>query len=345
GKAHLYGTFKLIDMTGDIYADNLRLKIGFTNTAYTVSDSVHIRPGEIRFNDVVLHDVKGHTALLSGRLTHKFFKEPRFRFDITDTRDFLCYDVKKNDLNPWYGTIYGNNGIASITGAPGRVNISVTMDTAPHSAFTFIISDTQSAAEYDFITFRDRDRQKKDSIASLDTTPVLVKQFRNKAKNNDTGEPTLYSMDFNIGVDPGATMTIIMDPIAGDSIRATGSGKMNMKYSNDGDLDIRGTYTINKGSYNFTLQDIFLKNFTLKEGSSITFKGDPYSAELDITAINSVKANLSDLDESFLQDKELNTTSVTVDALLYARGDMRHPDISYDIIIPSSPEVNRKVHS
>lgn len=345
GKAHLYGTFKLIDMTGDIYADNLRLKIGFTNTAYTVSDSVHIRPGEIRFNDVVLRDVKGHTALLSGRLTHKFFKEPRFRFDITDTRDFLCYDVKKNDLNPWYGTIYGNNGIASITGAPGRVNISVTMDTAPHSAFTFIISDTQSAAEYDFITFRDRDRQKKDSIAALDTTPMLVKQFRNKAKNNDTGEPTLYSMDFNIGVDPAATMTIIMDPISGDSIRATGSGKMNMKYSNDGDLDIRGTYTINKGSYNFTLQDIFLKNFTLKEGSSITFKGDPYSAELDITAINSVKANLSDLDESFLQDKELNTTSVTVDALLYARGDMRHPDISYDINIPSSPEVNRKVHS
>lgn len=345
GKAHLYGTFKYIDMTGDIYADNLKLKIGFTNTAYTVSDSVHIRPGIIQFHDVVLKDVKGHTALLSGELTHTFFKEPRFRFDITDTRDFLCYDVKKNDLDPWYGTIYGNNGIASITGAPGWVNISVTMDTAPHSAFTFIISDTQSATEYDFITFRDRDRQKKDSIAALDTTPMLVKQFRNNPTNSQSGEPTLYSMDFNIGVEPNATMTIIMDPIAGDSIRATGSGKMNMKYSNDGDLDIRGTYTINKGSYNFTLQDIFLKNFTLKEGSSITFKGDPYSAELDITAINSVKANLSDLDESFLQDKELNTTSVNVDALLYAKGDMRHPDISYDINIPSSPEVNRKVHS
>lgn len=42
GDARLFGTFKLIDMTGDIYAEDLKMKLDFTNTYYTTSDSIHL---------------------------------------------------------------------------------------------------------------------------------------------------------------------------------------------------------------------------------------------------------------------------------------------------------------
>jgi hypothetical protein len=59
-----------------------------------------------------------------------------------------------------------------------------------------------------------------------------------------------------------------------------------------------------------------------------------------------VNANLSDLDESFLQDKELNRTNVPVHALLMASGDMRQPDISFDLEFPTlTSDVYRKVRS
>ncbi|MDE6160871.1 MAG: hypothetical protein K2F77_04355, partial [Muribaculaceae bacterium] len=40
GKARLFGTFKYIDLTGDVFADSLALKIDFTNTEYFCSDSL-----------------------------------------------------------------------------------------------------------------------------------------------------------------------------------------------------------------------------------------------------------------------------------------------------------------
>ena len=57
-----------------------------------------------------------------------------------------------------------------------------------------------------------------------------------------------------------------------------------------------------------------------------SFLGDPYAAQLDITASYSLNANLSELDESFLEDRELNRTNVRVDALMFVKGDIRQPD-------------------
>ena len=119
-----------------------------------------------------------------------------------------------------------------------------------------------------------------------------------------------------------------------------------MTYTSDGDMKMYGNYTINRGKYNFTLQDIILKDFDIREGSKISFLGDPYAAQLDITASYSLNANLSELDESFLEDRELNRTNVRVDALMFVKGDIRQPDITFDLEFPSlSQEIYRKVRS
>ena len=59
-----------------------------------------------------------------------------------------------------------------------------------------------------------------------------------------------------------------------------------------------------------------------------------------------MNANLSDLDESFLQDRDLNRTNVPVHALMKVTGDMRQPDIAFDLRFPTlSSDVYRKVRS
>ncbi len=138
-----------------------------------------------------------------------------------------------------------------------------------------------------------------------------------------------------------------MDPVGGDRIKARGNGNLRIEYTSaDDDMRMFGTYTLAQGSYNFTLQDIIIKDFTIKPGSSIAFHGDPLAATLDIEAIYSVNANLSDLDESFLQDRELNRTNVPVHALLKVNGDMRQPDIKFDLEFPTlTQDTYRKVRS
>jgi hypothetical protein len=67
---------------------------------------------------------------------------------------------------------------------------------------------------------------------------------------------------------------------------------------------------------------------------------------LDIKALYRVNTNLSDLDKSFLTDRDLNRTNVPVDAVLKVTGDLQSPDISFDIELPTlTQDVTRKVKS
>ncbi|MCH4155713.1 MAG: translocation/assembly module TamB [Muribaculaceae bacterium] len=346
GHAVLFGNFHRIDLMGDLYAQNFRMKIGYTNVEYSVTDSVHIKPGLIAFNNVVLHDRDGHTAKMTGTLTHTQFHNPMFQFSITDARNLLCYDITPQINSEWYGTIYGN-GTAFISGVPGTVNIDVNMATAANSKFTFVMSDTQEATNYNFITFNDRNKKNAPSEEETDTRPAFVKGFEKKQTVQQESHPTIYRINLQAEITPLATMILVMDPVGGDRIKATGNGHLRMSYSNaDDQLTMYGKYTLDKGDYNFTLQDIIIKDFTIREGSTISFHGDPYTANLDIEAIYSLNANLQDLDESFATDKDMNRTNVPVHALLRVKGDVKQPMISFDLEFPTlTSDAYRKVKS
>lgn len=350
GHARLFGTFKFIDLEGDLYADNFGIKIGFTNTWYYATDSVHIRPGIIEILPIKIKDSYGNTADLRGWVKHTYFKAPEFDFAVTNAHNFLSYDVTPSISPDWYGRIYGN-GSAFVTGRPGMVNIGVNMSTAPGSTFTFVLSDRLDAEEYKFLTFRRKQVKSENGAAvnpvEVDPVPAVIREYQRRMRKANEDNPSTYSMDIQVDITPQAKVNLVMDPVGGDEIKSNGSGNLRMTYVTPGnDLHLYGTYTIEHGTYNFTLQDIIVKDFTIKEGSSVAFTGDPYNARLDINATYGVNANLSDLDESFLQDKDLNRTNVPVNAVMKVSGDMRQPDIAFDLEFPTlTSDVYRKVRS
>ncbi|MDE6836056.1 MAG: translocation/assembly module TamB, partial [Muribaculaceae bacterium] len=104
--------------------------------------------------------------------------------------------------------------------------------------------------------------------------------------------------------------------------------------------------TLAEGNYNFSLKELILRDFKINPGSSISFNGDPLAAILDIEAAYRVNTNLSDLDKSFANDRDLNRTNVPVDALLKVRGEMTSPEITFDLALPTlTGDVERKVKS
>lgn len=344
GKARLFGSFSDLDLEGDAYVEDMKLTIPFTNTTYTASDSLHFRPGNIDINNLTLYDAYGNTAKFNGHLSHRYFHDPVFAFYLSDAHDFLGYDIPDNGEQAWYGKIFVDGG-ASVIGEPGRVDISVVASTAPKSTFGFVLSDNMQAGEYTFVKFRDRDQL--NVTDSLELNPV--ERIKNLLKSQIPGDdkPTDFNIDIAVDANPNVEVTLVMDPVAGDRIRAWGKGNMRMTYaSRNDDMQLFGTYTLDRGTYNFTLQEIIVKDFTIDPGSSISFHGNPYAAQLDITAAYQTTANLSDLDVAFNTDKELARTSVPVRALLKIRGDMRQPELTFDLDFPTlTSDIDRKVRS
>ena len=105
GKARLFGTFKNVNLEGGIIANDLRLKLDFTNTHYHTTDSIYLSPGLIKFDNIKLFDDYGNKARLDGWLTHDYFRNPEYEFRITDANKLLCFNLT-NQQNPnWYGHV------------------------------------------------------------------------------------------------------------------------------------------------------------------------------------------------------------------------------------------------
>ena len=345
GKCKLYGNFTDIDLVGNLRADSLSMKLDFTNTWYHAGgDSVFLHTGLIDIPPLTLYDDEKHSAEFSGWLRHRYFHDPVFSFRLRDAKSLLCYDTNEK-INPlWYGTIYGS-GHAQINGHPGLIEIDMNMTTEENSKFYYVISDAEDVAQYSFLTFTDK-RKESLMAQTTDSVPEYLERFRKQTQDMDAGSSNVI-LSLKGTVTNAALVTLVMDPKAGDNITARGQGALQMDYNlASNDLRMIGTYVLDEGNYNFTLQDIIIKNFNIRKGSLIKFDGDPMKANLDIAATYRVNTNLTDLDKSFSTDRELNRTNVPVDAVLLVAGPMTNPDITFDIELPSlTSDVERKVKS
>ena len=342
GDVKLFGNFHDIDMTGRIFADSVAIKLDYTNTVYSGSDSVILDPGRILIPHFRLYDKFGNSGVMSGELTHRYFHDPSFTFRLSDASNFLCYDTN-SEINPdWYGLLFGSGSVL-IQGVPGLVDISADMTVSGNSNFTFVLNETEYAQDYRFLTFSDKS---KEVAVSRDLTPEDYKDMLRKSMHHDESL-SKFALDIRASVTPQVLFTLVMDPAAGDKITARGKGAMQVKYESDDDeMMMYGKYEIEEGNYNFSLQDIILRDFKIKEGSYISFNGNPLAADMDISATYRVNTNLSDLDKSFSTDKDLNRTNVPVDAVLSVTGNMQAPEITFDIELPTlTQDVERKVKS
>ncbi|MDE6682666.1 MAG: hypothetical protein K2J87_04500, partial [Muribaculaceae bacterium] len=218
GDVKLFGTFKDIDLIGRAFADSIYMKVDYTNVYYHGSDSVILDPGRIVIPSFRLYDKYDNSAIFSGFVKHTYFHDPEFEFKVSDARGLLCYDTNSS-INPdWYGTIYAS-GKGSLRGRPGIVAMEMDMTTGAKSDFTFVLSDTQTALDYTFLTFSDKKKEEEESAVIVEES--FEEKFLKK-KNEEVSLPTIFMMDLRATVTPEAKLNLIMDPNAGDKITARG---------------------------------------------------------------------------------------------------------------------------
>lgn len=345
GKVKLYGTFSDLDLEGWAAAHPFSMKVDHTNVWYSASDTIRFFPGVISIPPLKVYDKYGGTADFSGTVWHDHLKSASFDFSIKNARHLLVFDTNETLNSAWYGTIFANaNGV--LKGTPGLVSLNVSATAVAPTHFTIVLDKTQVAQDFDFLLFTDK--RKENQQAMLTASEISFEDlFEQNLKKSMQETSAIFNMDLSVEVEPAAKFTLIMDPRSGDKIDASGKGAFQMHYDTETDgFGIYGKYTLASGSYNFTLEDLFLKNFKIRPGSSISFNGDPLGGILDITAAYRATANLVDLDASFRNDPDLNRTTVPVDALLIVRGEIQTPEIKFGLELPTvNAEVSRKVKS
>ena len=332
GNVRLSGDFSNVTVEGKAFIENGGLGINFLNTYYTFTDTIYMKKDLIYFSDIAFYDQKGNTALVSGKVVHDYFTNFMYYVDLKGD-NFMLYNATEN-LNPMlYGTVFGS-GTGVIKGDEKAVDINVNMRTNSNTNIYMNFME-ETAEEYSFVRYKTKETP-EDSLVNKDD------KFKIGRLKTDSGME--INMDFYIDATPDATVELLMDPVGGDRLRGSGSGALQFIWGTNKDPMLYGTYQINKGSYNFTFQKILERKFAIQEGSSVQFRGDPFQANIDITAVYRIVANLNDLDQNLA--RTTGQASVPVNCLLNITGALRRPNINLDIALPSAdPEVQRQVKS
>lgn len=325
GSVHLYGPFKNLSVEGDAYVVDGGVGVDFLNTYYTFTDSVHLDSTAVRVKGVTINDKFGNSGKVDLTFNHLHFRDYSFQVNVQG-ENMLMYDVSKKKNPLIYGTVFGS-GTAQIKGNGKLIDFDINMQSAPKTSVYLDFMNNNSATDYDFITFVDKDSLVAESDSLKDTKMAILPA-------NDEGAE--LRMNFLLDITPDAHIELIMDPVAGDCIKGNASGSLQIQYGTKSDLRMYGDVSIIEGNYNFSLQQIIHKDFKIRDGSTINFRGDPFNANMDINAIYNLTANIGDLDESLLL--ESSRTSIPVNCVLNLEGALRSPAISFDLEFPSSNE-------
>lgn len=330
GDLRLWGDLSKLNLTGDIVTDGM-MTIKPTGVCYQVNrGKVHFIENEIQLPGDTIIDEYGNRGLVTGAIHHRHISH--ITTDIAAHADhLLAFNTNGADGSNFYGKVFGTGDI-TLRSRPGTLDVNMNVTPTKGSEVVYDITSTSSTSTDDFISWHDRDAvaARPDSVAMADSADA-------------PDIPTDIHLNFLINVNPNATLRLITDKASGDYITLNGNGTLRATYFNKGGLDIFGTYTVEKGIYRITVQNIIRKEFNFTQGGTITFGGDPFAALLKLKAVYPIASvSLSDLQ----MGRSFSSNNVKANCIMNISGTPEAPRVAFDLDFPTmSSDTKQMIYS
>ncbi len=318
------GTLNHPNLLGTARVENGRFKVGILNTFYNFSDTVDFSSNWIDFKEATIKDDFNGTGKLSGKILHKNFRDTRFDL-LVNAKNLQVLNTIKSSGDAYYGVGFGT-GYCSIEGPVNKVNIDVSIKTESGTAININVEDEGGSNQSSFVYF-------------LNTDSLKIKKPEIEEDKIDLSGVNLA---LNINVTNDADLNLIFDQVSGDIIRGKGNGIVKIEYDTQGNLRMNGGYTITSGDYLFTYENLINKKFRIQEGSTIVWTGDPFDAQLNLSAVYKLRSYVKNLltPEILASSPNLDTNQIknlryTVDVVLKMTGKLLSPSLGFEIRFPT----------
>ncbi|MCD6200468.1 MAG: translocation/assembly module TamB [Bacteroidales bacterium] len=318
GQAHLEGPAGKPDINGQLNLQKTSLTVDYLKTKYTFTSKVPIVHNRFLFNNIKTYDEKGNVATAHGFFSIEDLKN--LAIDLTlETNNMLFIHTTQRDNDYFYGTAYGS-GVVAIKGPLSGIRMDISAKTGQNTSITLPLYQGKTISAYDYIHF------------------ITGKSGQQQKTTGEIRKPMSRGLDLNLDIEvtPDAEVTMLFDPNTGGNLYARGHGNLRMEVKKTGDFNLLGEYTVEKGTYLFSLQNIIQKKFRLESGGKITWNGNPLDANLNILATYPVKTSLYPLfyDENYKK-------RVPVECQIILKGKLNKPQIRFNIDLPTVDEETR----
>jgi hypothetical protein len=331
GELKITGTTTAPSIRGDVNFNKAAFNVAMLNSYFTMPrESITFNNDGIRFNDFTLVDSTGNKAVVSGTVYTTNYTDYKFGLNI-HTDNFRVINSTQDDNKMYYGKLFLNSDI-KIRGNMDKPVVDATLTVNDKTDMTIILPSDDPGIEdrKGVVEVINENAPKLDSV-------LLAKHLDSLKNSNLKG----LDVTATINISKAAKFTIVVDERNGDVVHIQGEAHLNGGIDASGKTNLTGTYTVESGSYNLAYATV-KRTFNFRKGSTITWTGDPTSANIDLTAI--YVANVPPID---LVQQQLGGDNTSANATQYKqklpfnvdlnlKNQLLKPDISFDIVLPDS---------
>ena len=311
--------------------NDLRFRLDYTQVDYAADGPFSVGDKGVTFNNILIHDLPGHEAVLSGGVPYDHFKNLRLNFRI-DLKETMALNTTLRDNETFYGKAFAD-GTVRVSGPLDNIRLSLNLTPKPNTTVHIPLSNSgkESKSLLTFVTHEEK-------VLGLLDSLLIAKQVHKVEKKKSKSK---LGVNLRLNATPDAEIHLEIDKNTGDILKARGNGQIGITVDNE-NFDIKGDYRVDSGSYHFGMLGFTSRDFSIDPGGTIGFVGDVMQSDLNLTATYRTKASISPL----IADSTAVSSRRTVDCSIGVSGKLANPEIKFNIAIPDlDPTTQSRVES
>ncbi|RYC72062.1 translocation/assembly module TamB domain-containing protein [Spirosoma sordidisoli] len=316
---------------GRLAFDSVAFNIRQLNATYRIDqEQLSFRGQTITLNDFNVRDTLGRTLTTDGTVVLKNLPNAAYNLRVR-ANQFQVLNAARKDNDYAYGqaAVTADLRIKG-TGSNASINGKVRLDDG--SKISLVLPDesvdvNEANGIVTFINHNDSLGLKK-YIYRPKTDSTTTKRLAFDELSNST-------ISLDLEADEKSELTIVVDELNGDYLRARGNARLNVGVNAAGQITVLGRYDVTEGEYSLTYQ-VLKRQFKIQKGGYINFSGDPLRADINMTALYDVAVSPADLigNESTTVDANAIKRKLPFQVALSISDNLARPKLDFDIRLP-----------
>ena len=328
------GDFKVTGTTsnpkynGEINFKDAVFNITKLNTKFTLqNEKLSVDNKGLSLNNFTVLDANKNALKLSGLIGTESFINPTFNLDLK-ANNFRVLNAKKEDNASLFG-LATFNAKAKLTGDLQIPKLSANVTVGADTNLTYVLPATYA------------------NVENRDEVVAFVNRENPDAILTQTEEKTAIISGFDIKtilkIDKKATVTVVINEETGDNFKISGTGDFIFTMLPNGRITLTGGYEVADGHYELNLYNLVNRKFNLVPGSRITWSGDPFDADLNVTASYQIETSASPLMASQISNEDPSVKNkfkqvLPFNVYLNIDGELLKPKISFNLNMPEEDQ-------
>jgi hypothetical protein len=326
GTARAEGSLQNLKINGDISLEQVGFFSEQLNNQYLIEEeNITVKNNQLQLKDFTISDSLKNDFIIDGNVNFSQKEDITFNLHILADQ-FTIYNATEKENTPLYGQmIMSADARATGSLASPKLNLKLSVENGTDMTYVLPPKEINLVSYDEIVEFEIPDE--------FDTTMVLE-----KSNLTDTLFARFEGIDLqsDLTVKEMARFKLIIDPGSGDYITVKGRGNLNIRYQQGSDAFLSGVYNLSGGEYRVSFYGLVQKSFTIQEGSTITWTGDPENARINMIASHVLRTSSSGLvaaETVGMTDEEMRQyrRALPYEVKIFITGTFQRPEFKFSI--------------